>query len=1370
MFPILDILASYAPALVTRRLVADPTPITAPTLERFRAVALFADISGFTPLAERLSQGGPQGVEELSRVLNTYFGQLIDLITAHGGDIVKFAGDALLALWPVETPVETGPAPLISPEYITTLSAMQCALTAQKALQGFEAVEARLSLRMGIGIGEVSTEHLGGVYGRWHILIAGDLLTQVAVAERQAAPGQVIASPEAWALVHPACHGSPLPQGGARLISVRDLHPPVSLPKALIAAEAVSALQAYVPGAIRARLVAGQTGWLAELRRVTVIFAHLPALDHNTPIEQAQLLIRELQEAIYKYEGSVDKLSVDEKGVSLIAVFGWPPLAHEDDAARGVQAALAMQAKLRQLGWSGALGVTTGRAFCGSIGNAHRREYTMIGDVVNLAARLMQASTGDILCDAATYQAAHRSIDFESLPTITVKGRGEPVAIYRPQGEGRKHPAALNLGAPIVGRTAERMVLVERLQLLLGGQGGVVILEGEAGLGKSRLVEELLQQAQSINIESLVGAGDAIEQATPYFAWRSIFSALFGVGLLRDTHVRLKALKQLGLDQKWLQFLPLLEAVLPLTLDDNDITAQMTGQVRADNTRDFLLHLLQTSANRSPKLVVLEDIHWLDTASWALTWLVSQQIKSVLLVVTTRPLAEPAPTEFTQLLKSPGALRLKLETLSPEDTLSLVCQRLGITSVPEPMAALIRTKAEGNPFYSEELAYAMRDAGLIQIAEGECRIASGSSNLSAVNLPDTIQGVITSRIDRLSPPQQLTLKAASVIGRTFALRTLRHVYPVEDDKDHLADHLQALDKLDLTTLEAPEPALTYMFKHLTTREVAYNLMLFAQRRRLHQAVAEWYEVAHAEDVALFYELLAHHWRTAGNVDKALNYLEKVGEQALENYANEEAIQFFSQALDLAGQPEATPAVSSAESPSLRRARWELKLGEAYTNATRHSEGRAHLEAGLALLGQAPPATPARAVVSLLGQVVQQTLHRLWPKRFIGQLSHQRETLLAVARTYERLTEVYFFANETVLALYAAIRSLNLAEAVGPSPELARAYAPVGTILGFIPLHRLAQSYSRRALEMVRPMNNLSARAWVSLVAGVYYAGLGQWATAHGLFNEVVDISEKLGDRRRWDDGVTNLVMVNYFQGEFARALKLADDFYASASRRGDVNNQAWALKEKAYCALALGQLAQVAECVDRLQAIFTEQAKIVASDESLRIDVYGLFAITRLRQGQPEAAWEAAEPALEWIARSSPTSYPALLGYASLAEVCLTLWQNDAQASRKAAAQRACLGLRKFAGVFPIGQPRAWLWQGHFEWLAGQTTKAQQSWQKSLEAARKMMMPYEVGLAHAELGLHAPLNSPERQAHLEHAREILAHLGAGTDLVRVQGG
>src|SRR5258708_16993913 len=176
--------------------------------------------------------------------------------------------------------------------------------------------------------------------------------------------------------------------------------------------------------------MAGQTGWLAELRRVTVLFVNLPDLNQTTSLEQAQTVASTLQTVLYRYEGSLNKLNVDDKGVTFVAALGLPPFAHENDAVRGVQVALAMQEKLNELDVQSAIGITTGRVFCGAIGSEKRREYAMIGDVVNLSARLMQAASGQIICDTATFQAARSHIQFDEGPSIHVKGKIYPVPVY----------------------------------------------------------------------------------------------------------------------------------------------------------------------------------------------------------------------------------------------------------------------------------------------------------------------------------------------------------------------------------------------------------------------------------------------------------------------------------------------------------------------------------------------------------------------------------------------------------------------------------------------------------------------------------------------------------------------------------------------------------------------------------------------------------------------------------------------------------------------------------------------------------------------------------------------------------------------------
>jgi len=1410
-------LASYVPALIKHRLAADPTPIDAPRSDNFPAAVLYADISGFTALTERLAHHGPAGAEELTSLLNTYFGRLIRHITDHGGDVVKFAGDALIALWPATDDRQLRQA---------VHRAAQCALVVQRQLNNFDAgAGIRLSLRLTLGAGQMLTMHLGGVYNRWEFLVAGEPLVEVGDVEHLANPGDIFLTPPAWDLLRDVAVGQAMSRNnisGVRLHRLTTAPPaePLALPP--LSKTMADGLKTYIPGAILARLAAGQRGWLAELRRITVLFVNLSALDYGMPLEQAQTVMRTLQTAIYRYEGSINKLSVDDKGVTLIAGFGLPPLAHEDDAIRGVQAALDIHAELRELGLQSAIGVTTGRAFCGTVGNDVRREYTMIGDVVNLSARLMQAAENTILCDGATYQAVQNSaalelllgVDldgsgavgdvpyFEELSPILVKGKSAPVPVYRPRHQGRMTVDPHLFQTPLVGRTAEQLLLTEKLQALHRERSGsVLLIEGEAGMGKSQLVSEILQQARVLNVTTLVGAGSAIEKSTPYHAWRPVFKQFFKLDELPDDpEVRraavLEKVEQLchgqplpGSSATAAELAPLLDAVLPLDWSDNELTAQMSGKVRADNTHNLLVCLLRQTVSRRgavepPILLVLEDARWLDSASWGLARLVAAQVSALMMVLATRPLLAPVPDDYTRLLALPHAQKVQLGHLAQEEVAALIRQRLGVSHLPAALSRLVYEKAEGNPFFTEELVYALRDSGLITVTHDRCTLSQKTADPQALRLPDTIQGIITSRIDRLTPSQQLTLKVASVIGRAFEYVTLHDVHPIDIEKPHLSDYLNTLDKMDITQIDQPEPNLAYIFKQTITQEVAYNMMLFAQRRELHQAVARWFEKTYADDLSPHYAVLAYHWRRANVIPKATEYLEKAGDEALKTFANEEAVEFFSQALQLAESAAESDDHPPVATPR-QRARWEMKLGQAYVNWVRFSDGQAHLEQGLALLGYPVPRSNPGLIVGLAWEVARQFVWWLLPK-FSLRKQVDRAALREASQAYDGLTAVYYFAGETLLSLYAAFRSLNLAEKLGPSPELARGSTAVGAIIGFVPVHRVAQTYCYRAVNMTRKFDDMPAKMWVWLGTGMYYAGVGNWPRAAHLFEQIIDAADRLGDRYRWDDGVGNLAVVKYFQGDLPASAQLWQDTLASARRRNDVHNQAWALRGVVYCLLPQGKFDEAFSALENLQHLLAQDTHIV--DEALRIDLYGLLALVQAQRGHLPQADEAARAAFELIAKNMPTSYLSLPGYAGLAEMFLNRWESELAAGLNIEiyqlpvtpqarghrstftrpARRACGALKKYARVFPVGRARANLLQGRFEWLSGRPRLARELWRISLEAARQLDMPLEAALAHFETGRHLPPEHPERAQHLHRAAEFFEQAGAEFHLQQVK--
>ncbi len=1366
----LDHLASYVPALVTRRLASDPTPISTPHKETFTAVVFYADIPGFNALPEVLAQAGPIGAKELSHLLRAYSGKLFDLITTHGGDVIKFAGDTLLALWSVQS-VETGK------DFVSVArGAAQCGLAIQAAMHGHELAEGvRLPVQIGIAAGEVSVAHVGGVFGRWELLVSGPPLVRATTAAKQARSGQVILSPELWAIVKEACDGTPLLEGGfTHLQTMHTSLPPPRPHKISMTPEMDAGVRAYIHGATLPHLAAGHRDWMADQRRITVLFVKLPEVNTNTTLESIQHIMRTLQTNLYLYEGSINTLNMGNTGTTAVVALGLPPYTHGDDPARGVLTAQAIQAELQASGVSSTIGIATGRAFCGTLGSTARREYTMVGNVVNLAEALMQAArTGEVLCDPTTYEAARDRLAFETLGTLIVKGEPDSVVTYRPKGQ---LPAVVRPGRELIGRVKERTVLGKSLQALLrGAQQSLIVINGQTGIGKTRLVEDLLRLALAVSASPLLGVGDAVERSTPYHVWRPIFSRLLQLHTSASRESRQNqvlecltsaAPENQGDPQRLLKLAPLLNAILPLDLPENELTAQMPSEVRADNTRELLVTLLQKAADESPLLLVLEDAHWFDTASWALAWSVFQSVRPIFMLITTRPMEEPFPHEYSLMLAEPTVQYLKLEELSEEETLALVCQRLGVASVPQPVADFIRDKAEGHPFFSEELAYALRDTGVILISGEECRIAPHADDLSQLRFPQSINNVILSRVDRLSPQHQLTLKVASVIGRFFSYHTLHDIYPTGVDRDHLIEHLVSLEKLDITAMAKPEPELAYLFKHIITQEVVYNLMLFSQRKQLHQAVAEWFERSHADDLAPFYPLLAHHWSRADLPSKAIEYLEKAGEQALRSYANQEAVRFFSEALQTAEYYE-------IDLDALQVARWERQLGEACYGLGNLAESRGYLQRAIEKLGWSVPSTNGKLAWAMLGQSARQLLHRLLPVNIVKR-GAEKQVYLEAARTFTQLGSIYFLSNETAQTLSATLYTLNLAERAGASSELIRAYANISSAFGLVAFHSLAKLYREKAWETAQSIQHLPDLGYISMVTGLYYAGTGDWDQVRGYLNRAIQIYEQLGDRQRLGESRTILAVAIGFADQSSQCTQLFTEIHESAKRSGNDLQRAWGLvglaEEKlrlGEASLAEGYLEEALECLAK------------NTDRSEEIRAHGLLGVARLRQGKYALARESAQAANR-LSEALPTVFSTLVSYAGVAEVYLALWDEASSPESKEQAEtislepselsilarQACKALHRFKRVFPIGQPRAWLYQGIYDHQAGKPGRAHKSWQKSLAAAKKLKMPYDQGLAHYHIGIHLDPANPERKTHLEQAIEYFTQADSRWDLER----
>jgi tetratricopeptide (TPR) repeat protein len=446
------------------------------------------------------------------------------------------------------------------------------------------------------------------------------------------------------------------------------------------------------------------------------------------------------------------------------------------------------------------------------------------------------------------------------------------------------------------------------------------------------------------------------------------------------------------------------------------------------------------------------------------------------------------------------------------------------------------------------------------------------------------------------------------------------------------------------------------------------------------------------------------------------------------------------------------------------------VGEAYLGLGQLDESRLYFQQALTGLGWPMPTKRSLLIIKLLGQVARQTLHRLWSAKFLGH-AQEADRLLEVAVIYRQLAEIFYFSDETVSIVYAALQTLNLAERANSAPELAQAYASMCIVAGFGSLHTLAERYSQRAWQTAHRTVDFHSRGIALLYTAVYYLGVGQWLRVQERVEEAIELFERQGDRHNWGISTVILAFNTYHQGKFGQALQLWDQLENVSRRSGDALQEAWGLEGKAENLLRIGQLDQVIDLADRAVILLAEK-----SDRITEIPALGVLALAHLRQGHPQQARQTANTAVQLIAQSSPSTPATYEGYAGITEVFLELWEAslvdrqsaEDRASLAKSARQACKTMRNFARVFPMGHPRAWLYQGRYDWLSGKTSKAHKAWQKSLTFAQKSEMPYEEGLALYNIGRYLPAESKQRQDYLTRASEIFTRLEAKYDLVRTR--
>src|SRR5271166_3264473 len=1173
----LETLISYVPWRLLRRFASGGGAVAEPGFEVFCGPVLFADISGFTDLTEQLARKGAGGTEELTSILNSYFSRLLELVSDHGGDTLKMAGDGLVVAWEAEDSDQVREA---------VIRAVQCAQEIQRDSSS-PWPGRRLRVRIGIGFGETHVFYVGGLLNRWELIPIGEPLCQMGIAQSRAKPGEVVVSEECWAALGSAAEGEVLDSGLVRIRKLRTTLPPRSLPSALSMGVDRDRIERYVPAAVRYVLYEGGESWLGELRPLTILFVNLPQVPGIRPeLSRIQELAAALQKIVYRFEGSVNKWTVDEKGMNFIAAYGLPPLSHEDDSYRAIRAATSIHETLSATGVHANYGIATGRAFCGSIGSSRRREYTIMGAVINLAARLAEQSVGAIFCDEAAFRASSSRLQFAALPMMRLKGISQPVSAFRPSSDSR----AVEKATVLIGRKAELNKLVQAIGALKAGEIFVGFVEGEAGIGKSTLIRQWSQAAELAGVRLASSTAEAIQAATPYFVWKSILETLFKIPSSSTREQRRQYFLATCQGASWKHLAPLLEDILEIGIPDNSITEQMTGKSRADSTRELIASLVEAEVKRQPLAIVLEDCHWMDSASLTLAVAVAKSIKPLLMILSTRLPIDEKQQPLWEQFDLPSSHRLVLKPLEPEDCVTLAAQRLGVRHLSKPVADLIVARSQGNPFFSVEIAFALRENGLVFIDGDQCR-AVGGLQLETVKFPDSIQGIIARRVDSLDTLVQFAAKVASVIGQKFSISLLRDIYPIEHGKAEIEGYLQTLEQERLLSRDDDE---TYKFSHAIVQEAVYDRMLLSQRKKLHEKVALALENNRALDPEAVAPLLAYHWAKAGNEQKAARFFSFAGQWAVRTGAYQEGLDFLDHAIRMA-DPHPVDENEVLNLGRSQRMRAEALLGLGHLGESR----KAACEAARILGHPVPEEKLAHDLVRQIRAHVADGIST--PNTQCSE--YQKDRLRELVAAYEMLSLLDLFANNMNSSLSAALAMLGRAEALGDSAEYARALAAIALASSLVPARFQAKAYARKALRVAENLNQEATLSRVLELTSMYYLGEARWSDTDNGFRRAIKGFRVVGDRRREIECTCLLSTSQHYQGRFAERVLLGQQVARMGLASGDLQAQAWGLLDQIESLLNLGDLEAASAVAAELRRHIGQN--IYGADE---IMAFGLLA------------------------------------------------------------------------------------------------------------------------------------------------------------------
>ncbi len=1207
--------------------------------DRTRGAALFADISGFTPLTEALVRElGPQrGAEELTGYLNQVYDALIDEVHRWGGSAIAFAGDAVTCWFDGDS----------------GLNATACALAMQDAMLAFRAVETpggsiiELSMKAAVAVGSARRFLVGDPQSRVIDALAGATLERLAAAEHEANRGEVLLAPQALAALDGLVEISEIRQAqDGREFGVVARLPvepqPPELPHLPWQQIGEAEVETWLLPSVYRRLQGGLGEFLAEIRPTVAVFMRFSGIDYDGDEDAGRKLdatIRAVQAIVDRYEGTLIDLNIGDKGSYLYVNFG-APIAHENNSARAATAALELRDLPRDLSFLDPLqiGIAQGRMRAGAYGGVAHRTYGVLGDSVNLSARLMMASRpGSILVQRDVQASIADFFAWQLLEPIRVKGKSEPVEIAELQAvlaRSAMHLPGHEEDEPLVGRNAEMSMLRDRMELAAVGQGQIISLIAEAGLGKSRLVAEALNLTAARGFVAHGGECESYGLNSSYLVWHPILRTLFGLDPTWDTQRQIRVLTEqvTTIDPSLLPRLPLLGPALQLSIPDNQLTGSFDAKLRKSLLEEMLVTLIAGFAAREPLVLVLEDCHWLDALSHDLLEVVARSSADlpVLILLTLRH-TDLERIREARVSSLPNYAAINLTPLREQDLVDLARLRLERRAgdgrdpaVTETLARRIAQQAEGNPFYLEELVNYV----------GEQIVGKSDADaLEEVELPSSLQSLVLSRLDQLGERRKTLLKVASVIGRVFRASWLAGVYPELGSVSEIRSDLSILTAQNMTVYDPSEADDSYSFRHIITRGVIYDSLLHKMRTNLHEQIGLYLESSYPDAQEQFLDLLAYHFEHGQILDKKRYYLRHAGEVAQRTYANEAAIHYFRNVLPLLPSDEQIDITLRVGEVEKLVGNWDeahelfqeaLELAQSTDNQSAAGWSRAAIGEMLRMQGNY-----TQAVISL--QEARAVFEHIQDRQGQAQVMHYSGTIAAQQGDLDEAEALY----EESLALRR-----ELDDQVGIT-NLLNNLAIISEYQG-----DFAESRQRHeeALTIRRELGDRRMIAFSLSNLGHILNRLGDYSGARAHLEEAVALHREIGDQYSLATALDNLGNVVRAQGGYEEARQMyaeslrinleLGDGWASAYLLEDIARLFHLDEQNSDALVLLGAAGTLRESIDAPLPP-SEQDTLAALQDQIQLELGPAFSRNCLQTGKDMSLKQAIAFARQAITHHS---------------------------------------------------------------------------------------------------------------------------------------